>query len=32
LTTRAFLEKNKLSFLTKPFDIESLLMKVNEII
>jgi CheY-like chemotaxis protein len=29
LTTRAFLEQNKLTFLTKPFDIETLLKKVN---
>ncbi|MBE3040656.1 MAG: response regulator [Chloroflexi bacterium] len=28
-TTRAFLEQNKLTFLTKPFDIETLLKKVN---
>jgi CheY-like chemotaxis protein len=28
-TTRAFLEENKLAFLTKPFDIATLLEKVN---
>jgi CheY-like chemotaxis protein len=29
LTTRAFLEQNSLTFLTKPFDIDTLLKKVN---
>jgi PAS domain S-box-containing protein len=32
LTTRAFLEQNKLTYLTKPFDIETLLEKVSGIL
>ncbi len=32
LSTRAFLEQNRLKFLAKPFDIETLLKKVNELL
>jgi len=32
VTTRAFLEQNKLTFLAKPFDVETLLQKVNELL
>ena len=32
VTTRAFLEQNNLKFLAKPFDIETLLKKVNELL
>ncbi len=32
LTTRAFLEQNRLTYLTKPFDIETLLEKVSAIL
>jgi PAS domain S-box-containing protein len=32
LTTRAFLEQKKLKFFAKPFDIETLLQKVNELL
>jgi PAS domain S-box-containing protein len=32
LTTRAFLDQKKLKFFAKPFDIETLLQKVNELL
>ena len=32
VTTRAFLEQNNLKFLARPFDIETSIRKVNELI